>query len=585
VVEVRRSVLLVASAVAALVMASGVALAAVSSSPDAGTINTDGRISAILSVGNRIYLGGSFTHVDGVERNHLAAIDASTGQLTNWNPAANNNVFSLAASPDGSTIYAGGGFTEVGGTARRRLVSLDASSGTVNTDFNIALGAPVRAIAVSGNSLYIGGDFTSVKGQSRSRLALINGTTGDLDPNWVPTADSSVWTLVFSPDGSRIYAGGDFANVSGQPRPYLVGLDPTTGATTWEPLTNPNGIVYTIATQGANVYSAEGGPGGEARSYDALSGELVWKARGDGDPQTVAALDGTLYIGGHFLKFMGKDRPFFAAVDATTGQLDPSWNPVGSGAGKGVWALTPNALGTQLYAGGDFTGVSGVTHKRFAQFSNTPQEPPPGACTITGTSSADTLTGTSGDDVICGGEGNDVIKGLEGNDILKGEKGSDKLYGGDGDDTLDGGLGTDNADFSSAPAAITASLIDNTASGEGSDTLADIEILIGSSNNDTLTGSSASNTLNGGAGADTLSGQAGADKLVGNGGNDTERGGLGSDTVIGSGGADDLFGEEGDDTVDSQDGVNGNDSLNGGSQVNGDTAITDATEKSIVDFP
>jgi Ca2+-binding RTX toxin-like protein len=581
----RRTVRFLASMALLLLLGSGTVLAAVSSSPDSGTINTDGRISAIVASGNRVYIGGSFTSVDGVARNRLAAIDATTGQLTDWNPGANNNVFSLAASPDGSTIYAGGGFTEVGGTTRRRLVSLDASSGAVNTNFNIALGAPVRTIAVSGNSLYIGGDFTSVKGQSRSRLALINGTTGDLDPNWAPTADNSVWSLVFSPDGSRIYAGGDFTNVSGQPRPFLVGLDPTTGATVWEPLTDPNGIVYDIATQGANVYSAEGGPGGEARSYDALSGELVWKARGDGDPQTVTVLGDKLYIGGHFLKLMGNDRTFFAAVDATTGKLDPLWNPGGSGAGKGVWALTPDPLGTRLYAGGDFTGVSGATRLRFAQFSDTPEEPPPSACTITGTSSADTLMGTSGDDVICGGDGNDVIKGLEGNDILKGEKGSDKLYGGDGDDTLDGGLGVDNADFSSSSAAITASLLDNTASGEGSDTLADVENLTGSPNNDTLTGSSANNSLNGGAGVDTLSGQSGADKIAGNGGNDTLRGGLGNDTVIGNGGADELFGDDGDDTVDSRDGVSGNDSLDGGPHVNGDTALTDATEKSIVEFP
>ena len=40
-----------------------------------------------------------------------------------------------------------------------------------------------------------------------------------------------------------------------------------------------------------------------------------------------------------------------------------------------------------------------------------------------------------------------------------------------------------------------------------------------------------------------------------------------------------------DDTVDSRDGVEGNDSLDGGSQVNGDTALTAATEMSIVDFP
>ena len=60
---------------------------------------------------------------------------------------------------------------------------------------------------------------------------------------------------------------------------------------------------------------------------------------------------------------------------------------------------------------------------------------------------------------------------------------------------------------------------------------------------------------------------------------------MGNDTVIGSGGADNLYGEAGDDTVNSRDSVSGNDSLDGGAHVNGDTAVTDATEKSIVGLP
>jgi Ca2+-binding RTX toxin-like protein len=208
---------------------------------------------------------------------------------------------------------------------------------------------------------------------------------------------------------------------------------------------------------------------------------------------------------------------------------------------------------------------------------------PPTSCTKTGTSSADVLQGTTGDDVICGLGGSDTIKALGGNDILRGDAGNDKLFGGSGNDTLDGSLGTDTANFSEALAAITASLSTNTATGDGSDTLAGVENLIGSPKNDTLTGSEANNTINGGGGADTLDGLGGADTLTGAGGNDTEHGGLGNDSVVGSGGADSLFGDENDDTVNSKDGVNGNDSLDGGAGT--DTKVTDTTEKSIVGFP
>src|SRR5215207_1481668 len=186
------------------------------------------------------------------------------------------------------------------------------------------------------------------------------------------------------------------------------------------------------------------------------------------------------------------------------------------------------------------------------------------ACTITGTSGNDTLKGTSKNDVICGLGGDDNLKGVSGDDKLLGGDGNDILLGGPGNDSVDGAAGTDRASFAGAT-AVSASLATNSATGVGSDTLTAIE---------NLTGSSA---------ADTLSGDSGPNQLSGTGGNDTERGGGGNDKVIGGGGDDDLYGEDGDDTVNSRDGVVGNDSLDGGAGT--DKKVTDATEKSVVNFP
>jgi glucose/arabinose dehydrogenase/Ca2+-binding RTX toxin-like protein len=178
------------------------------------------------------------------------------------------------------------------------------------------------------------------------------------------------------------------------------------------------------------------------------------------------------------------------------------------------------------------------------------------ACTKTGTSNSETISGTSGADVICGRGGNDTIKGLGGNDTLLGEGGNDTLLGGTGDDTLNGGTGTDNASYSESLTAVTASLDTNSATGEGSDTFLEVENLLGSSKPDSLTGSVTNNTLTGGGGGDN---------------------------VIGLGGADTLKGGGGADTVNSKDDVSGNDSLDGGAGT--DTKVTDATERSIVNFP
>ena len=378
----RRPLLLLTVMTTALLLGgSGLALAATMSGvPDADTVQTDGQVSAIVVAGDTVYLGGYFTRVNGVERNRLAAIDATTGQLTNWNPNANGEVRSLAVSADGSRIYAGGAFTSVGGLSRTRLASIDAATGAVDPSWKPKANSSVRAIAVSGGRVYLGGRFTTINGQSRSRLALVDGATGDLDPDWAPSADNLVRALGVASDGTRIYAGGDFGVVNGKSRPYLAALDPSTGALDggWVLPTKPNGKVYDLEESGGRLYTGEGGGGGAASAYEVTTGISAWRTKGDGDVQTLAVLGSEVYLGGHFELLSAQNRHFFAAVDAATGALDPGWAPSATG-GCGawapstclgfVWALSADPSTGHLYTGGDFRKVSGTVHAGFARFS------------------------------------------------------------------------------------------------------------------------------------------------------------------------------------------------------------------------
>jgi trimeric autotransporter adhesin len=145
--------LAVATAVAVSVALSGPAGAVVSADPDDGTCETNGRVYAVAYLGGTIYLGGSFTSVDGTTRNRLAACDAATGNLLSWNPNANGVVRALEVSPAGTRVYAGGDFTAVGGAARARVAALSPSSG----------GA-------------FGGEFTQAGGEAHQGLAQFSGT-------------------------------------------------------------------------------------------------------------------------------------------------------------------------------------------------------------------------------------------------------------------------------------------------------------------------------------------------------------------------------------------------------------------------
>ena len=138
---------------------------------------------------------------------------------------------------------------------------------------------------------------------------------------------------------------------------------------------------------------------------------------------------------------------------------------------------------------------------------------------------------------IATGEGNDSITNFESvygsnaNDNITGDQDSNILFGGPGNDVMDGGGGPalDYAGYWFAEAPITASLMTNSATGEGSDTLTEFEGLLGTINHDdNLTGDNQDNYLDGDLGDDTLSGQGGDDLFLGGGGNDTMVGGGGN---------------------------------------------------------
>src|SRR5439155_11662631 len=94
--------------------------------PEAG-----GLVLTLAVSGTTVYAGGQFNSVGGQARNNLAALDATTGLATAWNPNATGPsggyVSSLAVS--GTTVYAGGAFAIIGGQARNYLAALDATTG------------------------------------------------------------------------------------------------------------------------------------------------------------------------------------------------------------------------------------------------------------------------------------------------------------------------------------------------------------------------------------------------------------------------------------------------------------------------
>ena len=148
------------------------------------------------------------------------------------------------------------------------------------------------------------------------------------------------------------------------------------------------------------------------------------------------------------------------------------------------------------------------------------------------TTDVENVIGGPFDDAITGSAADNRLVGGDGKDELRGNGGDDVLVPGPDDDSVFGGPGLDTASFADAAAAVTASLDQGTAMGDGGDTLSGLERLTGSPQGDRLTGSPGPNVLTGGDGDDVLRGLAGNDRLVGGEGDDTLTGGLGTDTCV-----------------------------------------------------
>lgn len=141
---------------------------------------------------------------------------------------------------------------------------------------------------------------------------------------------------------------------------------------------------------------------------------------------------------------------------------------------------------------------------------------------VYGASDKDTLIGNSDANILDGRADADTLSGMGGADTLIGGDGDDTLIGGAGNDTLWGGTdathdsGVDTADYSGS-SSIYADLANGTVNDGlgGIDTLAGIEVILGSGYNDVMIGSGNADTLIGNGGNDTFFASGGGDSYYG----------------------------------------------------------------------
>ncbi len=430
------------------------------------TPNPNGFVWALYLDGSTLYVGGQFTQIGGQPQGRLASLNANTGALLPWNPAPDGIINAIAK--DGNTVYIGGGFNNVGGRENRHFAAVDANTalaiptisasstvkvieqdsvniyigGDFNTsslvinsgyytganallattsdlpDFNFpkiasASGtvtksipdgsggwyvgglfsiqglsnlvhilpdntidmsfAPnpngfVWALYLDGSTLYVGGQFTQISGQSQGRLASLNANTGALLP-WNPAPDGIVRAI--TKEGNTIYIGGGFNNVAGQARTGLAAISATTALpTSW--IANANSTVNVLEINGLEIIA--GGSfsliGGQSRNYLAAisltTGNVsIWNPNPNNTIEAMELNGANAYVGGSFTTIGGEFRRNIAEISLSTANAT-TWNPNANATVRAI-----KLIGSTIYAGGSFTTIGGQPRNFLAALNNT----------------------------------------------------------------------------------------------------------------------------------------------------------------------------------------------------------------------
>ena len=339
-------------------------------------------VNALARSGTRLYVGGNWHSIRGVDRPDVAALDVATGALTTFAAGTLTWVETIpgisgcgrecvpevhALALAGSSLYVGGNFTAIGGVQRWSLAAVDATTGALRTGFDGRLSSlgsgqssvqggdefefqkPVRGLAVNGSRLYVVGEFDRVAGTAQENeprhdgIAALDTGTGALVPAFdaritLPLASGRNLGAVAVVNGV-IYVGGGFTTVHGAgqtvQRSRLAAFTSTGAVLPWAP--NPDGFVAAIS----------------------------------GSPQAIL-------VGGSFTTIAGVARERVAAIAAPnlvpSGTVAFGFSPAMSLPGSFGAAPAVNAvlLGpTTAYVGGTFEFIGGARRSSLAAFDLT----------------------------------------------------------------------------------------------------------------------------------------------------------------------------------------------------------------------
>lgn len=349
-----------------------------------GLTGADATVYAVATqLDGKIVIGGSFTNVNGVPRNHIARLNAD-GSLDhaflNRETGLDQDVYAVAVQNDGK-ILVGGAFYYVNGVGLSPIARLNAD-GSIDGSFQARTCCTVYSIALqTDGKIIMGGSFSSINTSTRQAVARLNtdGTVDQTFQNGLAGAAYSVMAVALQSDG-KVLLGGDFTFPGSISRLARLNTDGTLdgGFST----RGADNIVYSIVVQPSNKILV----GGVFNNISGVAKSAIAQLNPDGSADTnfqaaisgsgynagVAAYvlnkgsDGKVFIGGNFSALNGTNTSLIGRLNQD-GTTDTNFQEQSRGPNFIVRALVSQADGSWV-AGGSFSVVDGLSHNLVVRF-------------------------------------------------------------------------------------------------------------------------------------------------------------------------------------------------------------------------